>query len=280
MDCEPFYTEYLRKYGPRLVRRHGDPFAVGDTLVFSIEKAHTKGPVPPEDAASLNPLRPHLARPALLSARLGLERARATVAGLNLIGLPAAVLAHRGRVLAANDLLIGYAPDIRIAGSDRLEFTNPNAYMRCSSRPCEGRARDLGAGASVPVPRSPTRPPFVAHLVPMRGGGRDIYSGAELLLYLTPVIQQAGPLPEILHALFDLSPAEARVAAMIAEGHPVKLIAENLSVQHRSRAAQGRVRQDRHRATGRACESVALSVLRLTPHFHSRRQRTSTPQFL
>ena len=162
------------------MRRHGDPFAVGDTLVFSIEKAHTKGPVPPEDAASLNPLRPHLARPALLSARLGLERARATVAGLNLIGLPAAVLAHRGRVLAANDLLIGYAPDIRIAASDRLEFTNPNAHMRCSSRPakaapaisaralrCQCRARRRGrrssriwcrcveaAGTSTPAPNS------------------------------------------------------------------------------------------------------------------------------
>jgi DNA-binding CsgD family transcriptional regulator len=65
----------------------------------------------------------------------------------------------------------------------------------------------------------------------MRGRGRDIFSGAEQLLYLTPVIQQAGPPPEILQALFDLSPAEARVAAMIAEGHSVKTIAEQLSVQ-------------------------------------------------
>ena len=109
-----------------------------------------------------------------------LERTRATVAGLNLIGLPAAVLAHRGRVLAANDLLIGYAPDIRIAASDRLEFTNPNAHMRCSSRPakaapaisaralrCQCRARRRGrrssriwcrcveaAGTSTPAPNS------------------------------------------------------------------------------------------------------------------------------
>jgi len=85
---------------------------------------------------------------------------------------------------------------------------------------------------------SPTRPPFVAHLVPMRGRGRDIFSGAELLLYLTPIIQRAGPPPEILQALFDLSPAEARVAAMIAEGHSVKLIAENLSVQPNTVRAQ------------------------------------------
>jgi len=72
----------------------------------------------------------------------------------------------------------------------------------------------------------------------MRGGGRDIYSGAELLRYLTPVIQQVGPPPEILQALFDLSPTEARVAVMIAEGHSVKLIAENLSVQPNTVRAQ------------------------------------------
>jgi DNA-binding CsgD family transcriptional regulator len=237
LECDPYYTTFLRKYGLGWCVGTAIHSPAGDTLVFSIEKAYEKGPVPSEVAASLDPLRPHLARAALLSARLGLERARATVEGLNLIGLPAAVLAHKGRALAVNETLIGYSPDIRIAASDRLEFSNPNAQA-LFVKACEGRARNLGAGASVPVPRSPTRPPFVAHLVPMRGRGRDIFSGAELLLYLTPVIQQAGPPPEILQALFDLSPAEARVAAMIAEGHSVKVIAEQLSVQPNTVRAQ------------------------------------------
>jgi DNA-binding CsgD family transcriptional regulator len=230
IEREPFYTEYLRSHGLGWCVGTAIHSPSGDTLVFSIEKAHAKGPVPPEVAAQLNPLRPHLARAALLSARIGLERARATVEGLNLIGLPAVVLADQRKVLAANQALLAYAPDIRIAAGDRIEFANPNAHALFVAA-CAGRTLKVGAGASVPVPRSLTRPPFVAHVVPMRGHGRDVFSGAELLLYLTPVVQQAGPPPEILQALFDLSPAEARVAAMIAKGHSVKAIAEQLSVQ-------------------------------------------------
>jgi DNA-binding CsgD family transcriptional regulator len=230
LDHEPFYTEFLRPRGLGWCVGTSIHSPSGDTLVFSIEKAHDKGPVPPEVAARLDPLRPHLARAALLSARIGLERARATVEALNLIGLPAAVLAAHGRVVAANQELLAYAPDIRIGAFDRLEFANPNAnalFVNAS----EGRLRSFGGGASVPVARSLTRPAFVAHVVPMRGRGREIFSGAELLFYLTPVIKQAGPPPEILQALFDLSPAEARVAAMIAAGHSVKAIAEQLAVQ-------------------------------------------------
>ena len=230
IEREPFYTDYLRAHGLGWCVGTSIHSPSGDTLVFSIEKAHARGPVPPEVTSQLDPLRPHLARAALLSARFGLERARATVEGLNLIGLPAAVLADQRRVLAANRALLACAPDVRIAAGDRVEFANANAHALFVSA-CAGRSPKFGAGASVPVPRSPTRPAFVAHVVPMRGRGRDIFSGADLLLYLTPVIQQAGPPPEILQALFDLSPAEARVAAMIAEGHSVKAIAESLSVQ-------------------------------------------------
>src|SRR5215813_10032384 len=57
---------------------------------------YRSGPVLPEVTARLDPLRPHLVRAALLAARFGLRRARATVEALNLIGLPAAVLADRG----------------------------------------------------------------------------------------------------------------------------------------------------------------------------------------
>jgi DNA-binding CsgD family transcriptional regulator len=237
LEREPFYTDFLRPRGLGWCVGTSIHAPSGDTLVFSIEKAHGKGPVPPDVAARLDPFRPHLARAALFSARVGLERARATVEALNLIGLPAAVLADRGRVLAANRELLAYAPDIRIAAGDRIEFANLNAqalFVRAS----DVRLQLAGAGGSVPVPRSSTRSAFVAHIVPMRGRGRDIFSGAELLLYLTPVIQQAGPPPEILQALFDLSPAEARVAAMITAGHSVKTIAERLAVQPNTIRAQ------------------------------------------
>src|SRR5262249_61338028 len=128
LDHEPFYAEFLRPRGLGWCVGTSIHAPSGDTLVFSIEKAHERGPVPPEIAAKLDPLRPHLARAALLSARFGLERARATVEALNLIGLPAAVLADRGRVLAANQALVAYAPDIRIGARDRVGVANVRAH--------------------------------------------------------------------------------------------------------------------------------------------------------
>lgn len=231
IEREPFYTTFLRPNGLGWCVGTSIQSPSGDTLVFSVEKAHSKGPVPREIAEQLDPLRPHLARAALLSARFGLERARATVDGLNLIGLPAAILAHGGRVLAANTAFLAYAPDIRIAAGDRLEFTNPKANALFMAV-CDGRSMSpVASGGSVPVARTQTGSAFVAHVVPIRGEGRDIFSGAELLLYITAVGQQAAPPVEILQALFDLSPAEARVAAMITEGHSVSTISQRLSVK-------------------------------------------------
>jgi DNA-binding CsgD family transcriptional regulator len=256
IEREAFYTSFLRPNGLGWCVGTSIHSPAGDTLVFSIEKAHAKGPVPREVAERLDPLRPHLARAALLSSRFGLERARATVEGLNLLGLPAAVVARQGRVLAANDALLAYAPELRIAAGDRAEFSNPKARALFAAA-CEGRLPPLASGASIPVARSPARPAFVVHVVPMRGQGRDVFSGAELLLYITPVVQQAGLPSEILQALFDLSPAEARVAAMMTRGQSVKAIAESLSVKPNTIRVQLKAIFSKT-GTGRQAELVSL----------------------
>jgi DNA-binding CsgD family transcriptional regulator len=227
LEREPFYTNFLRPNGLGWCVGTSVHSPAGDTLVLSVEKAWDKGPVPRQVAEQLDPLRPHIARAALLSARFGLERARATVESLNMIGLPAAVLAHGGKVLAVNDALLAYAPDIRIGNGSQLEFANQAAQSLFAS---DGRSF-YSRGGSIPVRRTRTSEAFVVHLLPMRGLGRDVFTGAELLLYVTPVVQQPGPPPEILQALFDLSPAEARVAAMIAEGSSVEATAQALSVK-------------------------------------------------
>jgi DNA-binding CsgD family transcriptional regulator len=264
LDREPFYTSFLRPNGLGWCVGTSIRSPAGDTLVLSIEKSHAKGPVPREVAERLNPLRPHLARAAVLSARFGLERARATVDGLDLIGLPAAILGRAGRVLAANQLLFDHAPDIRIASGDRIEFANPKAHALFAAA-CDGRSCGaVTSSGSIPVPRSLTRSSFVAHVVPMRGMGRDVFSGAEWLLYVTPVIQHAGPQPEILQALFDLSPAEARVAAMIAEGHSVSAIAETLSVKPNTVRAQLKAIFSK---TGTNRQAGLVSLLHLPPPY-------------
>jgi DNA-binding CsgD family transcriptional regulator len=85
-------------------------------------------------------------------------------------------------------------------------------------------------GCSIPVPRVADNAPFVAHVLPLRGAGLDVFTGATSLLYITPLAQQNPLAAGLLQALFDLTPAEARVAGLIAEGQSVDSITDSLQV--------------------------------------------------
>jgi hypothetical protein len=66
IDASDYYTELLRPRGLGWCVGTTIRSPAGDTLVFSIEKAHSKGPVPRMVAEQLDRLRPHLARASLL----------------------------------------------------------------------------------------------------------------------------------------------------------------------------------------------------------------------
>lgn len=227
LDKDEYYTKFLRPLGFGWCVGTSIRSPSGDTLVFSIEKAFAKGPVPRGIATELDQLRPHLARASLLSGRIGLERASATVTALDTLGLPAAVLTSKGRALAANAAMSAYAAEIRIGARDDVQFTSAAAQTMLIET-IEGRRRQ--AGCSIPVPGVGANEPFVAHVVPLRGAGLDVFTGATSLLYVTPVAQQNPLASELLQALFDLTPAEARIAGLIAEGQSVDAITESLAV--------------------------------------------------
>jgi PAS domain-containing protein len=76
-----------------------------ERVLVSFEREIARGPVEPDALERLNTLRPHIARGALVAARLQLEKARAASATLAALGLPALVLDDKGKVLAANQLI-------------------------------------------------------------------------------------------------------------------------------------------------------------------------------
>lgn len=71
---------------------------------------------------------------------------------------------------------------------------------------------------SVPVAGAGDHPPAIAHVVPLRRGARDVFPSSLCLLVLTPVKRSGVPGAQVIQALFDLTPAEARVAVAIAAG--------------------------------------------------------------
>jgi DNA-binding CsgD family transcriptional regulator len=231
MDRSTFYTEFLRKEGlgwgaGTLIR---SPTA--DAILLSVERAYKKGPVEPQAIARLDALRPHLARAAMLSARASLERARSSVIALASVGLPAAVLTPTRKAIAANALMEKLAPNIRIGAGDLMSFDNSTAHALFDAALKAPAGDAASRSCSFPLPSKGGSLPAVAHLLPLTGHGRDIFTGAAWLVYIT-ILSRHATLPNaILQALFDLTPAEARVAGLIGSGRSVTETSLQLDVQ-------------------------------------------------
>jgi DNA-binding CsgD family transcriptional regulator len=83
-----------------------------------------------------------------------------------------------------------------------------------------------GAGVrSFPVRHAGADAMMVAHVVPIRLSARDIFVRCATVLVLTPVTLPQAPPVELVQSLFDLTPAEARVARGLASGKTVENIA-------------------------------------------------------
>jgi DNA-binding CsgD family transcriptional regulator len=154
------------------------------------------------------------------------SRPRAAAEALGLIGLAAAVLGPRGQPLAVNRLFEKLMPGVARERGERLTLADAAADALFA----EALARPLPPSADpvrlIPIRGSSERPPMIVHVVPLRGTAYEIFAGAAGILIVTPLKPQAAPDAAVLQGLFDLTPAEARVARGIGEGLTVEAIAE------------------------------------------------------
>lgn len=214
----PLYQDFLipKGYGA------GTATAVlvpsGDSVIVHCERPLSEGDFGPETIAALDGLRPHLARAALLSARLEMERIATTTRTLEALGLPAAVLGQGGRVIGANPSLVAMMPHTLSDQPSRLAVVDPSADRLL--REAVGRSEQAAVlpVRSIPIAASGERPPVILHLVPIRGAAHDVFARARFVLIATPVVIQGVPSADVVQGLFDLTPAESRLATLIAAG--------------------------------------------------------------
>lgn len=196
--------------------RDGDRF-----LTLSVGRAERKGPFGGADAAVFGSLLDHLRRALALSARLQAygQVQRAEFAHLELRRTGVVVLDGAGGVLFAN----------RAARADdaplRLAAAAVEAVAHADATPL---ARLIGAvlrgGAPAPIRmRGAQGSPLVLVAAPLRRAATDMLSihgleGPAVVLFILDPTDEAGPPPQLLASLFDLTPAEARTAAALALG--------------------------------------------------------------
>jgi DNA-binding CsgD family transcriptional regulator len=224
LDANPYYRDFRRPSGLGWCAATAVPLPTADMLLLTLHRQYARGPVERAIVNQLDELRPHLARSALMSARLQLERARVASESLAALGLPALVLDDQGKVLGANYLAESLDGCIRWRAQDRLSLKDKSADRLLRNAIA---TIDMAGGGmrSFPVRDTGAEAIMVAHVIPIRLSARDIFVRCAATLVLTPVTLPHAPPIELVQSLFDLTPAEARIAHSLAAGETVETIA-------------------------------------------------------
>lgn len=195
------------------------PMPSGELAIFVFQRRLGEGNYRRQDFDVLDGLRPAMARSSMIAARLGLERAKGTVAAMTAIGLPAAILSSGGRVLAANSLLEAMPSLFVPLAFGGMAIGDANADRLFQEAIAAARSEIEPSVRSIPVPADGDGQPVIVHVLPLRRAAHEIFSGAELLVAATAVSHgSTAASPTLLAGLFDLTPAEARIALALAQG--------------------------------------------------------------
>lgn len=225
LATEPLYNQFLRPRGFGWCAGTSIPAPNGDTLIFLVERALSSGPMSRADVAVLDCLRPHIKRAAILSAQFGSERAYATPKGLDLVGVPAGVLSTRHRLMTANAHLDALIPAVVRDGQARLSLADPAADQQLAAY-LTTQPHPNGAAPPIALRAVGGQPAMILHLFPLRGAAQDVFVSAGHILLLAPVSPLQSHSESALTNLFDLTPAEARVAHAIADGDSIDSFAQ------------------------------------------------------
>jgi DNA-binding CsgD family transcriptional regulator len=188
----------------------------GDAMILSVEgfaSHHASRAALPE----LDRLRPHLARAVQLASQFRLERMRGQVEALQAIGAAAGVLNSTGQLKMANARFSAELGGLFHDTGARLVLTDRLADRALADAVL--RARQPGGPGRSIVVRSTAHGTRVLHVLPVRGYANDLFANASALLVLTNPSKPLQFSFHLIQQLFDLTPAEARLASWVANGN-------------------------------------------------------------
>jgi DNA-binding CsgD family transcriptional regulator len=179
--------------------------------------------------------------------------------------IPALVLSETGKVLSVNSLIEVMSGYIDWRAHDRVSLRDRSAdYLLREAIAAAGSEGGFGV-RSFPVRDTRANAMMVAHVVPIRLSARDIFIRCAAILTLTPVAAPAAPPIELIQCLFDLTPAEARVARDLGTGKTVDDIASerHLSVNTVRTHVRGVLEKT---GCNRQAEIIAILTGIIAPH--------------
>lgn len=227
LQTMPMYADFLQPRGFAAGAATIVQGAAHDAVILAFE-GFASHPASKTACHALDELRPHLARALVLSQEVEVLQARTVLESFEVMGLAVALLASDGGLIDTNTRFREQSePVLRRAGRMiearglRARGALDLAVRRCCAE---------GQGDSIALHDHEGRPGAVLHLVPYAVNPRGISSSVAAFALLAEAKNDALPRSDIIAALFDLTPAEARVARALARGKSLGDIALELRI--------------------------------------------------
>lgn len=220
------YENFFRPRGLGCSAGTGLLIPTGDRIVFSVERTLDRGPMEKPFVERLNELRPHLARSALIAARLGLKSATGASEALTKLGLPTILLDSNGAAVEMSNMSEDVSAQLVIGAQDRVGLKDKQANELFRNALQMLHLRPDSTVNSFPLKNEDNQAAMVAHILPISRSVHDMFAQSYALLLFTPVSKKHIPPVELVRSLFDLTMSEARVARKLAAGKSAQEIAD------------------------------------------------------
>jgi len=231
MRRAPFYNEMVFASGFHWFAAIG--FHAGPSpWALSIQRTRGEGAFEQRDKDILYPLSQKLTEAATLSAAVGRTVLSATTNALNLVRRPAIAIDRLGTVLDMNVAAEALFNDELFVRNQRLYLRDKLAasILDRSLRRLAGTSDHDTVQFSPIVVRREVGRPVIIEALPIPPAAKNPFVRARALLTFTSLDSKPAPDPSVLAAVFGLTPAEVRLASIIATGANPELAAEQLHV--------------------------------------------------
>jgi DNA-binding CsgD family transcriptional regulator/PAS domain-containing protein len=206
-----------------------------DVAIMSLTRSPRQSDYQTEDAERLAPFMPHVRRAVALSRRMPARLVHAPDLDELIDTQPEGLLLlnELGRVLYANrsaERLLARQDGLHLARGGLSACDCITGRRLAAAIYTATRGGSEARGESLAVPRQSGQRPYVVLVLPF---GRRCFlhpPGVRAIVTVIDLDAARRPAPELLRSVFGLSPAQATVAALLAEGREVKEIAAELEV--------------------------------------------------
>jgi DNA-binding CsgD family transcriptional regulator len=216
------------RLGEAVVDRAAWPCVIED-IYRTVPK---KGIFGPESKLALAQLSRRLSEAAILSRAAGQVALATCTNALDLVRQPAVAIDRMGKVLDTNSAAeAAFDSGLRVHNrrlcigdqSANAEFERFLDGMKIATKTVSLPTNSI-------VVRRREKPPLLIRILPVEPAARSPFLGVRALLLLTDLGEKRSIAPDLLVRIFGLTPAEAKLAALIGSGEPLERAAGILAI--------------------------------------------------